>query len=441
MSGTDHGTDSGVSAPPPVAGPAMAGPVASRRPAIVGEIAYLNTEYPSLSHTFIEREVRNVRSQGIRVRTYSIRRPGPTGRIGSANAEAARETTYLLDGTARLLASLAVAALAAPLGFLRAHVAAQRLAPGGLKARALHAAYAMEAVRLARLLRRDGPRHIHVHMANNGAMVALLACRYDRRLRYSLSIHGSAEFFDVFRLQLGAKAQGAAFVRCISNFCRAQVMAWSDPASWERMTVVPTGVDVRALRPIADRPQDRLRLLTVGRMVPIKGYDLLLDACSQLSSKGVDWSLDMVGDGPVKASLERRAAALGIAKRIVFSGPVAQDDMPKHLREANVMVMSSFMEGVPVVLMEAMATGMAVVATRVGGVAELVEDGRSGLLVDTGSADALAAALIRVAADVPLRTALGAAAREAVVARYDVDEAGRMMAGLFAKYVGTEAAR
>jgi len=407
---------------------------------MTARVAYLNTEYPSLSHTFIEREVRTLRSRGIDVRTYSIRRPGASGRLGAAHEEAARETSYVMDGAGAVLASTIAALFRNPAGFVRAHAAAQRLSPPGFRPRLLHAAYAIEAVRLALMLRRDGLRHVHVHMANNGAMVALLACRYDLTMRYSLSIHGSAEFFDVFRLRLDAKAESAAFVRCISNFCRAQVMAWSAPASWPRMHVVPTGVDVARFVPADDRPQDRLRMITVGRMVAIKGYDLLLDACARLSADGVEWSLDMVGDGPMRAALEKKAAALGVAARVRFSGPVSQDEIAAHYRDANVIVVSSFMEGVPVVLMEAMATAMCVVATKVGGVSELVDHEKSGLLVDPGSAELLASALARLAAAPALRSAFGQKGRDAVVRRYDVGAAGAEMARLFEKYVAQERA-
>ncbi len=400
------------------------------------EIAYLNSEYPSLSHTFIEREVRGVRAHGVGVKTFSIRRPGPSGRLGRAHEEAAVETEYVLDGVAKLLASGVVAFVRNPAGFLRAHVAAQRLAPGGLKARALHMAYALEGARLARMLRRRGLRHVHVHMANNGAAVALLACTYDRRLSYSLSIHGPAEFWDVVRLRVGVKAERATFVRCISNFCRSQVMAWTDPSAWERFHVVPTGVDPNRFVPAAARPQDRLRILNVARLAPVKGHSLLLEVCARLSAAGVAWSLDLVGDGPLRASLERKAVDLGIGDRVTFSGPVSQDEIVAHFDASNVLVMSSFNEGVPVVAMEAMASGMAVVATRVGGMTELVEHESTGLLVDAGSADSLVSALTRLAGAPEVRAAMGAAGRAAVARRYDVNDAGAAMARLFERHAG-----
>jgi glycosyltransferase involved in cell wall biosynthesis len=401
-------------------------------------VAYLNSEYPSLSHTFIEREIRSVRAHGVDVRTFSIRRPGRTGTLGAAHREAAAETEYVLDGAWRVASTILGSALRHPVAFVRVIAAGQRFAPAGLRSRLLHAAYAAESVRLAAMLETQNLRHIHVHMANNGAAVAMLACRFDPRLRYSLSIHGSAEFFDVHRLRVGAKAEGAVFVRCISAFCKAQVMAWSDPSAWKRFHIVHTGVDETLVKPPASRSQDALRILTVGRMVPIKGYDVLLDACRAMSDAGVPWSLCLVGDGPMRQALERRATELRIADRVQFAGPVPQEEIGHHLDRANVMVVSSFMEGVPVVLMEAMASGLAAVATRVGGVGELIDDGRNGLLVDPGSAQSLAAALLRLAKDGDLRATLGRAARETVCAHWRVDAAGAEMARLFREYFDPE---
>lgn len=397
-------------------------------------IAYLNSRYPALSHTFIEREVRMVREEGVEVHTFSIRRPGKPDLLGPIHKEEAMRTFYILDG--KLLASALFWGLVTrPMGFVRAFLASQRISPPGIKARTLHLAYAIEAILLARELRRRGLYHVHVHMANNGAAVALLAAELDRFIRYSLTIHGSAEFFNVKDVNLKVKAQKASFVRCVSNFCRAQVMAWTDPEAWPRFHVVHTGLDVEDFpaRPPARQGQE-LRILTVGRLEPIKGYHLLMEACKRLLEKGIEWRWDMVGDGPLRARLEKSARDLGLADRIQFSGAVGQDAIQAHFDRADLMVVSSFMEGVPVVLMEAMAKGLAVVSTNVAGVPELVDHGSTGLLVLPGSAEALADALERIASDVEFRCSSGQMAREKVARDFSIQSIGRQMAELFRKY-------
>ncbi|MBL8764888.1 MAG: glycosyltransferase family 4 protein [Phycisphaerae bacterium] len=398
-------------------------------------VAYLNVEYPSLSHTFIEREVRAVRSCGVEVETFSIRPANANGVLGSAHMEAARQTMPLTPSLGALLAAQPAAWAAAPVGAARGFLRAQRESLPGLDRRARAAGYAMQAVRLAREMRRRALRHVHVHMANNAASVAHLACVIDPRLSWSLSIHGSAEFFHVDSWQLALKAESARFVRCISDFCRAQVMTWTRPAVWDRQFVVRCGIDPDVYRPATRRSDQVFRILTVGRMQAIKGYTVLLDACRALGALGVEWSLDMVGDGPLRAELAGRIAAQGLGGRVTLRGAVGQDDIQSHFDRADVMVVSSFMEGVPVVLMEAMAKELPVVATAVGGIPELVDHGVSGLLVRTGAAAPLTEALHALARDPARRASMGRAGRARVLAEYNVESTGRGMAELFGRFV------
>jgi colanic acid/amylovoran biosynthesis glycosyltransferase len=273
-------------------------------------------------------------------------------------------------------------------------------------------------------------------MANNGAAVALLATKFAPSLRYSLSIHGSAEFFRIDSWTLKPKAENAAFVRCISNFCRAQVQTWTDPAAWPRYHIVHCGVDLSAFSPQPPKPAtgQLLEIITVGRLEPIKGYPVLLQACRKLSDANIDWHLNMVGNGPLAAHLKDLAKQLNIDSRITFAGPVGQDELPSHLNRADVMVISSFMEGVPVVLMEAMAKQLAVIATKVGGIPELIDDGKDGLLVNTGCADSLANALEKLHRDPALRRSLATAARQKIFSKFNLDQTAAGMAKLFDLY-------
>ncbi len=398
-------------------------------------IAYLNTEYPSLSHTFIEREVRALRERGFEIRTFSIRKPGKHSTLGGDHERAAKETFAILGSKSRLVTETLGALVSSPVGWVRTVAASMRLAPPGIKSRVLHLAYAAEAFVLARELRRQGIGHVHVHMANNGAAVAKLACVFDRGLSYSLTIHGSAEFFHVDSWTLEAKVSDAVFVRCISDFCKSQVMIWTSPAIWDRFHVVHCGIDTEQFIPTPKPERGPLRLLTVGRFHPIKGYPLLLEACKSLSDAGVDWSLDMVGDGGERARLETLAQSLGVAGRVKFSGAVGQDKIQAHFDQADAMVVSSFMEGVPVVLMEAMAKGLVVVSTNVGGIPELVDQGRSGVLVTPGSAARLAEALMSCARDREGFPAMRAAGRAKIEAEFTVKHVADGMAALFEKYV------
>jgi len=397
-------------------------------------IAYLNTEYPALSHTFIEREIRFLRAIGVNIQAFSIGRPGAVGVMSAHHRLAAEQTTYLLDDRTRLFRHVLVGALRHPLRFIGTFWNAQRYSPPGLVQRIKHIAYAGEAIGLARAMARSDLCHVHVHMANNGAMVALLATEYDRTLSYSMTVHGSAEFFNVGQVRLKLKAERACFVRCVSNFCRAQIMTWTDPEIWPRCHVIHCGVDPDAHGASKSSACEKLRLLAVGRMVAIKGYHVLLRSCRALSDRNIRWRLTMIGDGPMRNQLEVLAGELGIADYVEFTGPVGQDDIARYFDGADVMVVSSFMEGVPVVLMEAMAKGLAVIATNVGGIGELVDHGHCGWLIPTGDEGALTEAMA-AAADGKRRRQYGANGRAKIIQEFSIKQVADQMCLVFSKYV------
>lgn len=413
-------------------------------------IAYLNTQYPSLSHTFIEREIRAVRARGIEVHTFSINNPRPQDRMGERHSAEAKNTYILKPSLLKLLLSVPAAKLRWPIGYVKALLASQKLFPPGVKNRLTALGYLFEAARLVLELDRRGLRHIHVHMANNGAAVAMLACMINPRLTYSLTIHGSAEFFDVHRLNLREKTQRATFVRCISNFCRAQVMAWSNPAAWDRFHVVHCAVDPEVLSPRSPsgrtpsaepegvpnlRRGDGLRLITVGRLDPIKGYPLLLEAIAKVVVTNPNVHLTMVGSGPLESLLKEKVASLKLANHVTLPGAISAETLPSVLDEHDCLVVSSFMEGVPVVLMEAMSKEMLVISTAVGGVPELVTHNENGLITPPGSVDALANAITDLANRRESLDAMRTAARDTILKEFNVHNQGEQMQALFEKYV------
>jgi glycosyltransferase involved in cell wall biosynthesis len=202
-------------------------------------------------------------------------------------------------------------------------------------------------------------------------------------------MHGPAEFFEPKYWRLDEKIRRAKFVCCISHFSRSQGMIFGPPEKWDRMHVVHCGVDPQGYEPRKHQGKGR-RLLFVGRLAAVKGVPVLLDAVAQLSQDHPDAELVIAGDGPDRQRLESRAKDLGISDRVRFLGYQSQSQVRKLLRETDVFAMASFAEGVPVVLMEAMAAGVPVVATRIAGVPELVDDGACGFLVPPGDTEALA---------------------------------------------------
>lgn len=402
-------------------------------------VAYVVGLYPAVSHTFVLREVMAVRAAGLAVETISIHRAGDADALSALDRGERARTYALLPLRLRDLLAAHLRALAAPRAYFRTLARALRGGQPGPRGRLWQLFYFAEGIMVWRHCRRRGVSHLHAHLLNQASDAALIATRFQserdpaRRWSWSFTAHGPNEFFEVSRSQLAEKAADADAVVCISDFARSQVMAFAPEARWPRFHVVHCGLDPDRFDPGPEAPAagEGLRVLYVGRLVPFKGQAILLEALAAIRRRGVDASLTVVGDGPSRAALERRAEELGLAAAVRFDGAVGQDEIGAHYAAADVFCLPSFAEGVPVVLMEAMAMRIAVVTSRVMGIPELIDDGEDGILVAPGRADQLAAALERLARDPELRERLGRRGREKVVAEFDVRESGRRLARIF----------
>jgi glycosyltransferase involved in cell wall biosynthesis len=251
---------------------------------------------------------------------------------------------------------------------------------------------------------------------------------------FSMTVHGSKEFFDVARQGLARKVGAARFVVCISDFTRSQLMALVDDTHWPRLRVVHCGIDPEHFAPPEEgRPGDGpLRILTVGRLDNMKGVAILVDAIGELRRRGIAVALTVVGDGPQREHLQRLAERNAVGEAVTWAGAVGQDAIRAHYHAADVFCLPSFAEGIPVVLMEAMSTGLPVVANGITGIPELVEHEVSGLLVRPGRTDLLVGALERLAADGDLRARMGEAGREKVRSEFASRDVGAALGELFA---------
>lgn len=400
-------------------------------------IGYLTSRYPAPSHTFIRREVAALRARGLDLSTYSIR-PGDVGAGGPLDDDAADSTYAVL---AQPLGTFAVAHLGAVLTRPGRYVATLALAlrhrVPGMRALVWAVFHFAEAIVLARRLRRDRVGVLHNHFANAGATVGMLAASYSR-LPWSLTLHGISEFDYPAGLLLADKIARARFVACVSRFGMAQAMRLVDPVQWPKLRLVRCGVDLGVL-PAVPCGKGGNRLVCVGRLSPEKGHAGLLAALADVRRRHPAVELTLVGDGPESQRLRAQVVAAGLDATVRFAGRL---DEPATLREiavADILILPSFMEGLPVVLMEAMALGVPVVATRVAGIPELVRDGTSGLLFDPADWHGLAEAISRLVEDAPLRTRLADAGRATIADGFAVDRAVTSLLALFgAQSEGTE---
>lgn len=397
-------------------------------------IAYLQSRYPALSMTFVLREIVQLRQLGFRIDVASIndadRKPD---QLTAAERQESGQTYYIkAHGVRGALAAHAHTLLRHPAGYLRGWAMALRLG-GTDPGRALHnLMYLTEALMVGRWMRRRGLSHVHVHLGSQVASVALLTKRvFDCGL--SITFHGPDEFFDVQGQYLNEKVVLSDFAVCISDFARSQLQRLSAYAHWSKMFVARLGVDPEQFAPLPPRDAGQpFEVLCVGRLTAAKGQHVLIDAVSQLVCAGRAVRLRMVGAGDDRESLEQHARSLGLASQVVFEGGVNQDRIRSMYARADCFCLPSFAEGIPVVLMEAMAMEIACVTTHICGIPELIRHEVDGLLVAPSNAQALAAAIARLIDEPALRERLGAAGRARVLAEYHLQDNVRKLGQLFA---------
>jgi glycosyltransferase involved in cell wall biosynthesis len=402
-------------------------------------IAYLTGRYPAISHTFVLREVEALRALGVDIASFSIWRTEPGELLAQADRAEQARTFALLPPSLRAYARAHLLALRLRAGaYLRHLPDALRLGPPGVRGKLLACSWFLESVVLWYECRRRDIRHIHVHLNGTAPAVAMLAARLanhvsgERDQTWSMTVHGPAEFYDVKGERLAAKVRDASFVVCISDFARSQVMTLVDETEWDKLFVIHCGVPRDAFLSRAPEGNGReASILSVGRLASAKGQAVLVDAVAELAARNVPARLKLVGDGPKRPVLERLIADRGVASRFELVGAVGADEILGYYANADVFCLSSLAEGVPVVLMEAMAAGLPVVAPRIMGISELVEDGVSGLLVAPGRPDQLASALERLVADPELRAQLGQSGREKVAAEFGLERSAGQLRDLF----------
>jgi len=386
-----------------------------RRPAL----AYLTTAYPSISHTFIRREILGLEALGFSIRRLAIR----AGTV-VVDAEDLREESLTLHLLSQPRSKLAIWALRglwrAGLRSIGAFATATRLSRASERGPLRHVAYFVEALALLDHLVRMGVEHVHVHFGPNAAAVALLVKQLGGP-RFSMPVHGPDEFDAAIGLSLRAKMRDAAFTIAISNYCAAQLQRWADPRDWPRIHVVHCTVGEEwfaAARPIAD---DADTFISVGRLSAQKGQLLLVEAFAAATRRGLRGRLVLVGDGELRAQIESRIEQMDMRDRITITGWCSGAEVRKHMLASRALVVSSFAEGLPVVIMESMALERPVISTQIMGIPELVRHGEHGWLTIAGDADALTAALLE-ADNTPVATLrdMGRRASERVRQRHSV---------------------
>jgi colanic acid/amylovoran biosynthesis glycosyltransferase len=399
--------------------------------------AYLCGEYPRATDTFIQREVASLRKAGLRVETIAIRRPTRQEQGSIEQWQERRQTHYLLPcGPWSLLADHFGLLLRAPGRYLRSLWLAISVRSPGLRALLYQLFYFAEAGMVAAHMKRRGLTHLHNHAPDSSGYVAMLAAELGN-FTYSMTIHGFGILSEPRRWRLKEKLQRSLFTICVSQHARSQAMLWSNHSCWDQLHVVHCGINSEQVEsPAPDRHMGRGKhILFVGRFDHVKGLPLLLAAFAVLASRHPEVHLDLVGDGPQRSDLEALVREKGLIERVTFHGYRSQAELREDYARADVFAMTSFAEGIPVVLMEAMAHGVPVVAPRITGIPELVEDRINGLLTTPGDVDDLVDQIEALLADPDLRNRLATAGHQIVAEQFNLETETRRLVGVIRSYL------
>jgi colanic acid/amylovoran biosynthesis glycosyltransferase len=396
-------------------------------------VAYLINQYPKVSHSFIRREILALEALGARVVRVAARGWADAVVDLADEAERAR-TRYLLQGGAGgLLVSGLKALVTSPVRFTRAAALAASMSRMSPRPLPVHLIYLLQASRLLQLCREEGVTHVHAHFGTNPAEVAMLCAELGGPM-FSFTVHGPEEFDMPAGLHLRAKVQRAAFVAAISSFGRSQLFRWIPYEQWGKVKVVHCTVDdgfQQAAQPV---PAGSRTVVCVGRLCEQKGQMLLILAARELAARGIDFQLVLAGDGEMRPELEWLIDAYGLRERVRITGWVSGQEVRALLQAARALVLPSFAEGLPVVIMEAMALRRPVITTRIAGIPELVRDGKEGWLVSAGDCRALVDAWTQLLeADAVQLEAMGESGQRRVAQRHSGSEAARKLIQLFGR--------
>lgn len=384
-------------------------------------VAYLVNQYPKVSHTFIRREILALERLGLVVQRFALR--GWDEELFDAEDLHERDITqYVLrEGLVRLILAIGSILVTRPRQFIAALVLATRMGRRADRPLPYHWVYLAEACMIAVWIRQSGAVHLHAHFGTNSAEVAMLVATL-AETPYSFTVHGPEEFDRPQCIGLAEKVRRAAFVVAISSYCRSQIFRWIDHSHWDKVHVVHCGLDAAFRNYVASSSSSAARLVCVGRLCEQKGQLLLIAAARIVHDRGGSFELVLAGDGEMRSTVEELVRKLSLERHVRITGWISGEQVRHEILQARALVLPSFAEGLPVVIMEAMALRRPVLSTYVAGIPELVVDGKSGWLFPAGDVECMAAAMLAcLAAPQTQLEAMGASAQGRVLARHDID--------------------
>jgi glycosyltransferase involved in cell wall biosynthesis len=402
---------------------------------MVIKLTYIIGTFPSLTTTFIDREIKQLRQQGVDLQVVSIRHPATTIPPSAEQRELAQGVIYLLpvDWPIFVVGNLYFV-VRRPWIYLKTLLYLLTCPHPRLRSRVKTLLHFAEGVYAAYLLRGLPIDQLHAHFVDRAAVVALVASRL-LDLPYSLTAHANDIYVNPVLLR--AKIAEAAFITTCTAYNHGYLSKMVGDEPDGKLHLVYHGLDLARYQPGASTQRAHPLLLSVGRLTEKKGFPYLLAACQGLKERGYDFECQIVGEGPLHHELETQIAQLGLEDRVTLCGAIPHEAVIDKYREAMLFVLPCVMardgdrDGIPNVLIEAMAMQLPVVSTRHSGIPELVEDEVNGLLVPPNDERALADALARLLSDPALCTRLGQSGRQRVLEKFDIHRNVQRLLDLF----------
>lgn len=387
-------------------------------------VAYILKMYPRFSETFIVNEILELERQGVEVCIYSLRLPDD-GRFHPALSRVKAHVTYVPQYPEmepdRVRAAHAKLASVNPEAYQEMRTYAESLSqPYGLKR------FLQAGMIAAHLL--DHPVDaLHAHFASSATRVANFVTRLTG-IPYSFTAHAKDIFHEeVSPTSLQGKIRDARFVVTVSQFNKNFLRDLQNGESGDVRRLY-NGIDLSQFCPDTAVARQPNLILGVGRLVEKKGFDYLIEACAILAQRGVDFQCEIVGKGALHQPLQQLIEARQLTEQVRLVGPLPQDGVLAAYKRASIFILPCIIgkdgnrDGLPTVLLEAMATGLPAVSTDVTGNPEIIDDGVSGFIVPPEEAAALADALQQLLQDAQLRRRMGEAARQKVEIAFDVQK-------------------
>lgn len=402
-------------------------------------IAYLTSVYARASDTYFRSEVAQIRALGHTVHTFSIRKPEHKQIISDDIRREHENTLYFLPDHLWDILKCALTMLFTHSAKMFGAIALSlKIGAPGIRNRLWQLAYACEAAYLSQQLRQRGVQHLHHHLEEGSANVALLAS-YISDIPWSMQVHGPYIFYRPHEWALGEKVARSSFTSCISHFAASQCKVFTPYEHWEKLKLIRVCPDRRFTGQEPTSVPEAPRFVWIGRVCEEKAVPTLIEAAGKLAAQGRTFELSMIGDGPIRPRMEQLIAKLGLKHHVKFTGWLTADQVKREIQNSRALVMPSFAEGLPTVIMEAFALGRPVISTWIAAVAELVDasgGGKNGWLIAPGSVEELAAAMgAALDATCEQLTAMGRQGADRVRAQHHAETEASKLEHLFAQSI------